>query len=346
VRERSANIPALGFGCSSLTGTSRRVANRVLAAALDSGIRHFDVARYYGYGEAERILGEFLEGRRSEVTITTKFGIEPPKRTRTLNVAMGIGRQVVRALPGLRRLLQGKTQKLVKMGAFNVRQARVSLETSLRELRTDYIDFYLLHDYAVSGEDPHDLLMFLEGSVKAGKIGSFGIGTSFENVLQIIGQQPGLCRILQFPNSVLTGNIERLPRNGPPSIVITHGALGESYRSIRRFLETHRDSARNWSAKIRCDLLYGDTLSSLMLSYAANANRNGYLLFSSRNPSRVSKNAKSLLERRFSAHQINTFRDVVNQESAAILAASAHTMLGAHEKGSRHRIDMGNGMGS
>jgi hypothetical protein len=121
----------------------------------------------------------------------------------------------------------------------------------------------------------------------------------------------------------LTGNIERLPRNNQLSILITHGALGGSYRSIHRFLETHRDLAQNWAARIGCDLLCGDALSSLMLSYAANANQKGLLLFSSGDPARVTKNAKSVLESQFSAHQISMFRDLVNQESATILATSA-----------------------
>ena len=50
-------IPVLGFGCSSLTGTGRKNADRLLGTAFDAGVRHFDVARYYGYGEAEKILG-------------------------------------------------------------------------------------------------------------------------------------------------------------------------------------------------------------------------------------------------------------------------------------------------
>ena len=77
----AVRTPAVGFGCSSLTGTSPSNANRVLQTAFDAGVRHFDTARYYGYGEGEGILGRFLKSRRSDVTITTKFGIEPPRRT-------------------------------------------------------------------------------------------------------------------------------------------------------------------------------------------------------------------------------------------------------------------------
>ena len=80
--------PTVGFGCGSLTGSGPSNPIRVLETAFDAGVRHFDTARYYGYGEGEGILGRFLKGRRSEVTITTKFGIEPPRRTARLNVGL------------------------------------------------------------------------------------------------------------------------------------------------------------------------------------------------------------------------------------------------------------------
>lgn len=312
--------PAIGFGCSSLTGIDPSNANRVLQTAFDAGVRHFDTARYYGYGEGEGILGRFLRIRRPEVTITTKFGIEPPRRTTALGVGLYFGRRIVRLLPAMRGFLQHGTQSLVKSGAFSAQQAQVSLETSLRELSTDHIDLYLLHDYIVSEQPPDELLAFLESSVKAGKIRSFGVGTSFENVLQALEQQPRLCSVLQFQNNVLTRNCERLPRSHSDRLVITHGALGGSYRSVLTFLEARRDVARDWAAKLGCDLLDENTLSALMLNYAADANPRGLVLFSSRDPARVSRNVKAVLESDFSPAQIATFGELVNQESPPIVA--------------------------
>src|SRR5215470_2148693 len=127
--------PTVGFGCGSLTGTGPSNAIRVLETAFDAGVRHFDTARYYGYGEGEGILGRFLKGRRSEVTITTKFGIEPPRRTTALSIGLYVGRRIVRLLPPARSLLQRGGRTLAKSGAFSAQQAQQSLETSLRELR-------------------------------------------------------------------------------------------------------------------------------------------------------------------------------------------------------------------
>ena len=50
----------IGFGCSNLFGgKTREEGLRLLEVAYDCGIRHFDVARYYGFGDAEGLLGEF-----------------------------------------------------------------------------------------------------------------------------------------------------------------------------------------------------------------------------------------------------------------------------------------------
>jgi D-threo-aldose 1-dehydrogenase len=314
----AVRTPAVGFGCSSLTGTSPGNADRVLETAFDAGVRHFDTARYYGFGEAEGILGRFLKGRRSEVTITTKFGIEPPQRTTALGIGLFVGRRVVRLVPFVRGFLQRGTKSLVKSGAFSVQQAQRSLETSLRELGTDYIDFYLLHDYIVSEQPPDELLAFLEDCVKAGKIHSFGIGTGFENVLQGLERQPRLCSILQFQNSVLTRSCDRLPRDNWDRLVITHGALGGSYRSVLTFLKARMDVAKDWQAKLGCDRLDGDTLSALMLNYAADANPRGLVLFSSQDPARVRRNVKAVLEPDFSPEQIAMFGEFVNQESLIV----------------------------
>ena len=47
----------------------------ILEAAWDAGIRHFDVAPMYGYGEAGRYcMGEFQKRHRGEATVTTKYG--------------------------------------------------------------------------------------------------------------------------------------------------------------------------------------------------------------------------------------------------------------------------------
>src|ERR1039457_6717948 len=165
----------LGYGCSSLMGgMGRKESLAALEAAFDAGIRHFDVAPMYGFGQAESCVGEFLGRHRTEVTVTTKYGIPPAKHQGLIGVARSLARPLVRALPGLKRGLSNVAGRATQAGgkaSFTAAEAKDSLERSLWELRTDRIDVWLLHE--VTAEDLRDegLLRLLEDSVAAGTIG-------------------------------------------------------------------------------------------------------------------------------------------------------------------------------
>jgi aryl-alcohol dehydrogenase-like predicted oxidoreductase len=69
----------LGLGCSTFGGSTGAGAARAsLNRAFEQGIVYFDVARSYGYGQAEGIVGKFARGKRDQVIIASKFGIVPP----------------------------------------------------------------------------------------------------------------------------------------------------------------------------------------------------------------------------------------------------------------------------
>jgi D-threo-aldose 1-dehydrogenase len=310
-------IPAIGFGCSSIASVGEKKALQLLGTAFDAGVRHFDVARYYGYGEAEGLLGTFVKSRRAEVTITSKFGIEPPRRTSALGFAMQAGRRLAQFVPAARGFLRRRAQGLVKNGAFSVKDAQTNLETSLRELGTDYIDFYLLHEYAVSGNSSGELVTFLTGAVKAGKIRYFGLATGIEDVLRALECQQELCSIVQFENSVLRRNVEKLPRGGPHRLAITFGSISASYLSVSAFLKTHREIAGDWSTKLCLDCSKDETISALMLNYSVLANPNGLALFSSKDASRVNRNICAVLEPGLSPAQVELFAQLVEREMMA-----------------------------
>jgi len=308
-------VPVVGFGCSALTGTSRKIADRLLAAAYDAGVRHFDVARYYGYGDAEGILGSFLRDKRSQVTVTTKFGIQPPARSSALGIGIRMARRFLRALPSARKVVQRSSPALAKGGSFSARDAQVNLEISLRELRTGHVDFYLLHEYICDDQPADELITFLEGAVRAGKIRSFGIGTGIENILRALETKPQLCSVLQFQNSALTQNILRLPSELPSNrLVITHGAVRQSFDTISAFLNAHREKSQEWSEKIGADCSMPGTISSLLLNYAVEANPRGLILFSSTNAETVCRNVRAVLEPEYSHTQVAAFSQLVQRD--------------------------------
>jgi aryl-alcohol dehydrogenase-like predicted oxidoreductase len=117
--QANAETSRLGFGCVQLTAhLSRREALSVLEHAFSLGITHFDVARAYGFGRTEGILREFLWQKRHDVTLTTKFGIEPPSglagNARVINAL----KTVLRPFPGLLRQAKNRGAAMVKAGIF------------------------------------------------------------------------------------------------------------------------------------------------------------------------------------------------------------------------------------
>ena len=88
---------------------------RTIETALDLGVNWIDTAPFYGWGGAERIVGKALQGKRDKAYIFTKCG--------TLQKEQG-----------------GEREDL------SPASIRRELETSLRNLHTDYIDLYQFHD--------------------------------------------------------------------------------------------------------------------------------------------------------------------------------------------------------
>lgn len=71
-------VTECGLGCWQLGGGwgnpwDDGIAQEILAAAYDAGVRFFDTADGYGGGESERSLGRFWQSR-PDITIATKLG--------------------------------------------------------------------------------------------------------------------------------------------------------------------------------------------------------------------------------------------------------------------------------
>jgi myo-inositol catabolism protein IolS len=110
-------VSALGFGCWEIGGTYGRIDEgefrRSVARAIDSGVTCFDTAEAYGMGVSEEALARALGDRRNDVVIATKFGVGYEE------------------MPNRRDSSRGRVL--------------ASIDNSLRRLRTDHVDIYLVH---------------------------------------------------------------------------------------------------------------------------------------------------------------------------------------------------------
>ena len=78
---RNLEVSALGLGCMSMTAAYGPAADKgemikLIRAAHDLGVTHFDTAEAYGPFANEALVGEALEPIRNKVTIATKFGFD------------------------------------------------------------------------------------------------------------------------------------------------------------------------------------------------------------------------------------------------------------------------------
>lgn len=202
-------LSSLGFGCAPVMGrVDKSQALRAMAEAFDLGVTHFDVARSYGFGQAEQVVGAFIKGRRAEVTITSKFGVVPPHLSSRTKALIPVARMMASWAPQLKAKIKKKSGQLLVARNFDVSYARKCLDQSLAAMATDYIDIYLVHEPdATLLKNPEEIRSLLEDCVRAGKIRRWGFAyqavQDYEWACDLGGD------VLQFE-----GNVETLPRCG------------------------------------------------------------------------------------------------------------------------------------
>jgi D-threo-aldose 1-dehydrogenase len=299
---------ALGYGTSALLGpNSREYALSLLETAFDNGITHFDTARAYGSGDAEGVVGEFLAGKRDQVTLTTKLGTAPPAGLARQKLLRSAVRRVMRLSPRLREVLGRQGARMVQRHNFSPEEARTSLETSLRELRVDHIDVLLLH-----GGRPEDctpeLFAYLDEARREGKIGRIGVGSDAESAVAILRDSPQFAEVVQFEHSVLAPNVQRIPPDSG-AVVITHGAL-TGLGDVRGYLQTNPDEVKRWSEEVGADCTNTKVLAALMLLYAVQTGGRGPVLFASTKLDNVRSNAAAISHPPYSREQIDKFAEL------------------------------------
>ena len=280
----------LGFGGSGLMGgLSERDSLALLETAYDAGIRHFDVAPSYGYGQAERCLGMFLRGKTDKVTIATKYGILPPSRTGLLGVAHGIVRPVVRRLPAIRKRVAQAAAGLAAQANFSVDEAQRSLDRSLRELAVDRIDVWLLHEATAEDLDHSDLLPFLQQAQQQGRIGVYGVGAERMRLQAIWQRHRTYCSVMQFEWSVLDEAAQF-----PGAFLIHHRSVSGALQAIIHRFEGDAALCRRWSDAVDANLADPEILAAVLLQASLAGNSNSMVLFSSRRPEHIRANVRAV----------------------------------------------------
>lgn len=286
---------AIGFGCAGLFRIPQRNARRLaLDAAFDAGIRHFDVAPMYGLGLAEAELAPFLRHRRADVTVTTKFGIEPTIISKGVARVQRPMRAYLAKRPAVSEELKvaGKGPRSGAFGrllyaspGYHRQSAQLGLERSLKALETDYIDVFLLHDPIgdLITQVP-SLIDYLNEQCRTGRIRCWGVAgesSQLPGIMRTVGHAP----VTQFRDDIFDRPLtDEYLSDGA---WITYGALTSALPILRRFLTQFPDTSRTWSERLGMDLAEESTLPKMLLSAALQRNLAGPVLFSTTRPERA-----------------------------------------------------------
>lgn len=223
-------VSRIGLGSWSIGGwmwggSDDRKAVKTVIGALEKGINLIDTAPIYGFGHAEKIVGEALSqfGHREEIVLSTKCGLEWDEDE---NVKRNSSRE-----------------RIVK-----------EIDDSLKRLRVDYIDVYFIHwpDKEVAFEETAGAMNDL---LNSGKIRA--IGVSNYNIEQMDSfRKSAPLHFLQPPYNIFERGIEEdlIPYCLKNDIsLMTYGSLCRGLLSgkIEKSTEFHGDDLRKVDPKFQ-----------------------------------------------------------------------------------------------
>jgi myo-inositol catabolism protein IolS len=139
---------------------------QAIQAALETGINFFDTAPSYGDGDSEEVFGEALGAHRQQVVLATKIGLQD----------------------------------------LDPASIHRCCETSLRRLKTDYIDLYQVHwpNAELPLEPTYEALLRLKAAGKVRAVGVSNFGVTYLSELMEIGRVESN----QLPYSLLWRAVE------------------------------------------------------------------------------------------------------------------------------------------
>lgn len=136
-------VPAseISLGCMRISGLEPKAAENLVRTALDEGINFFDHADIYGGGRSEEVFA-----------------------------------QAVGMCPSVREKMLIQTKCAIHDGIYDFSKEHIlrSVEGSLRRLKTDYVDFLLLHRPDTLME-PKEVAEAFDVLRRSGKVRHFGV---------------------------------------------------------------------------------------------------------------------------------------------------------------------------
>ncbi|MFC3200258.1 aldo/keto reductase [Alteromonas oceani] len=217
IHNTNLNVSKFVFGTASLFNAgSSQTRFELIEEAVDNGFTHFDTAPYYGFGQAERDLGAVLQ-QHPNITVTTKVGIYSP------------GGEEQTPFSTFLRKAGGKVLTSLSKPSidFSVLRAKASIEGSLRRLKRDKIDVFMLHEPSIELLETEEWLQWLESLKEEGKVGNYGIAVDEKQALTFLKVKSPLLEVIQIKDGLIDKNADVLTEFNRP-FQFTYGYVSEA----------------------------------------------------------------------------------------------------------------------
>jgi aryl-alcohol dehydrogenase-like predicted oxidoreductase len=198
----------LGIGTASYgSRVSGRQALKIMSKLEGQGINYIDTANSYGFGESEKIVGQFIHGKRENFFISTKVGIKSTALPFYKKSMLPIARQA-HSFPILKKVIYRQSVNANHDQPYisTLYEFKNSIEESLSRLKTEYLDQLLIHNnYSVL--DSPDIIEYLKYCREMGIVRNLGITTHFiENpaVREDVLKHQSFIDTLQIPFSAFS----------------------------------------------------------------------------------------------------------------------------------------------
>jgi aryl-alcohol dehydrogenase-like predicted oxidoreductase len=192
---------ALGMGCSRLgsflSAGGKSEALATIRLAVERGITYFDTSDIYAQGDSERFLGEALANGRDRVLLATKAGRRFSNRARLAARVKRPIKVAMRVVPALKKRVQTARAQHISVD-FTSEYLIAALEASLRRLRTDWVDVFMLHNPPAEVLADEGLFHRLDRLTDQGKVRCLGVSVADIAHAPLVARLPGV-RAIQLP---------------------------------------------------------------------------------------------------------------------------------------------------
>lgn len=264
-------VSALTLGCMSLGTDLKRAANTI-DNALDVGINHLDTADLYNFGRNEEVVGEAIKYKRDEIILTTKVGNHFDREKEDW--------------------FWDPSTTHIKNG----------VKDSLQRLKTDYIDFYMLHGGTI-GDPIEKSIAAFEELKQEGLIRAYGLSSIRPNVIHEYVKHSNIDGVM-MQYSLLDRRpeeeiLDKLHENGIS--VLARGPLAQGMLSNKAdkqieskgkhgFLDYSHEELQTTYQKLRTNFGETSLLNEIALKYVLKHPAVATAVFGASSPEQVKEN--------------------------------------------------------